>query len=407
MNSTLPVRERVTDVARTGRARLLALLVSRTGDIAAAEDALADAFEQALSVWPDKGIPTNPEAWLLTVARNRLRDRWKSAAERTSVPLDPDRDAAHHLDDIDPDRIEERRLELLLVCAHPGIDPAMRTPLMLATVLGFTAARVGEVFAVPGPTMAARLGRAKKRIKESELPFLIPDRSALPDRLEDVLEAVYGAYAIEWRIAGTRERDGMAAEALYLAETVTHLLPGNAEAHGLAALISLSAARVPARLDPDGVPVPPDRQEIELWDAGLIERGREHLRAAYRQRELGRFQLEAAIQALYCARVETGTVDRQAIAELHEHLYRLSPTLGSGAALAGARAEVQGPEAGLAVLDELGAAADRFQPARAMRAHLLHRLGSPQAAGAYDAAIALTVDPAERLFLERRRAECA
>src|SRR5579859_4755816 len=218
---------RSADVAaRDSYGRLLALLAASTSDLAAAEDALADAFERALRTWPAQGVPASPDAWLLTVARNRLRDEWKSARAQRTVPLEPGRDALElgrdalapgrgalapgrgalapgrgalaHIEDIDVDAIPDRRLELMLVCAHPAIDRTMRTPLMLNTVLGFTADQVGRAFSLPPSAMANRLVRAKKRIKAAGIPFRIPDRAGLPARMASVLEAVYGAYVIDW-----------------------------------------------------------------------------------------------------------------------------------------------------------------------------------------------------------------
>jgi predicted RNA polymerase sigma factor len=390
--------------ARDSYGRLLALLAASTSDLAAAEDALADAFERALRTWPSRGVPGNPDGWLLTVARNRLRDEWKSARTRRAVPLDAaDRDAVAHIDEIDVDAIPDRRLELMLVCAHPAIERAVRTPLMLNTVLGFTAEQVGRAFSVPTATMATRLVRAKKRIKAAGIPFRIPDRADLPARMSSVLEAVYGAYVIDWA-TGPQAR-ALPSEALHLAEVLTTVVPGDPEARGLAALIELSMARAPARADADGRFVPLADQDPSLWNQQLISRAHEHLRAAHAQGQLGRFQLEAAIQAVHCARGRDGTTDWPALLSLHRILHAVAPSLGSGVALAAVTAEVDGPAAGLAALDALVAeAAGRFQPARATRAHLLDRLGrTPEAIAAYDSAISLTHDTAERQYLEQRR----
>jgi len=392
--------------ARDSYGRLLALLAAAVSDLAAAEDALADAFERALRTWPSQGVPGNPDAWLLTVARNRLRDQWKSARAQRSVPLEAGRGAPTYLDDIDVDSIPDRRLELMLVCAHPAIERAVRTPLMLNTVLGFTAEQVGQAFSVPPSTMATRLVRAKKRIKAAGIAFRIPDRTSLPARMASVLEAVYGAYVIDWA-TGPQARE-LPSEALHLAEVLATLVPGDPEARGLAALIELSAARAPARVDAGGRFVPLADQDPSLWNPRLISRAHEHLRAAHARGQLGRFQLEAAIQAVHCARGRDGTTDWPELLTLHRILHAVAPSLGSGVALAAVTAEVDGPAAGLATLDavtaEAGEPAHRFQPAYATRAHLLDRLGRPdEAAAAYERAISLTHDTAERQYLEQRR----
>ena len=391
--------------ARDSYGRLLALLAAATHDLTAAQDALADAFERALRTWPSQGVPGNPDAWLLTVARNRLRDEWKSARAQRTVPLDAGVDELAHIDGIDVDSIPDRRLELMLVCAHPAIERAVRTPLMLNTVLGFTAEQVGRAFSMPTSTMATRLVRAKKRIKAAGIPFRIPDRADLPARMASVLEAVYGAYVIDWS-TGPEARQ-LPSEALHLAEVLTTLAPDDPEARGLAALIELSAARAPARIDACGRFVPLAHQDPSLWDPRLISRAHVHLRAAHSQGRLGRFQLEAAIQAVHCARGCDGATDWPTLLTLHRILDAVAPSLGSGVALA-ATAEVDGPEAGLAALDallaEAGQHAQRFQPAKATRAHLLDRLGrKEEAAAAYESAISLTHDTAERRYLEDRR----
>ncbi len=398
--------------ARDSYGRLLALLAASTSDLAGAQDALADAFERALRTWPAQGVPASPDGWLLTVARNRLRDQWKSARAQRTVPLEDGRDALAFVDDIDPDSIPDRRLELMLVCAHPAIERAVHTPLMLNTVLGFTAEQVGRAFSIPPSTMATRLVRAKKRIKAAGIPFRIPDRADLPARMTSVLEAVYGAYVIDWA-TGPQDRGPLSqtlpSEALHLAEVLATLVPGDPEARGLAALIELSAARAAARLDASGRFVPLADQDPSRWDPHLIGRAHEHLRAAHARGRLGRFQLEAAIQAVHCARGRAGTTDWPALLSLHRILQSVAPSLGSGVALAVVTAEVDGPAAGLAALDALLAEAGQrgrwFQPAKATRAHLLDRLGrTAEAVAAYDSAIALTHDTAERRYLEHRRA---
>jgi len=400
--------------ARDSYGRLLALLAASTSDLAAAEDALADAFERALRTWPSQGVPGNPDGWLLTVARNRLRDHWKSAhvqrafsGEAGQFSGEAGQDEPAYFDDVDIDAIPDRRLELMLVCAHPAIERAVRTPLMLNTVLGFTAEQVGRAFSVPASTMATRLVRAKKRVKAARIPFQVPARGDLAARMTAVLEAVYGAYVIDWATTGPQARQ-LPSEALHLAEVLSTLVPADPEAHGLAALVQLSAARAPARVDANGCFVPLADQDPSLWNPHLIDRAHVHLRAAHAQGQLGRFQIEAAIQAVHCARRQGGGTDWPTLLTLHRLLHAVAPSLGSSVALAAVTAEVNGPAAGLATLDavleEAGQQASRFQPARATRAHLLDLLGrSEEAAAAYESAIALTHDTAEREYLRQRR----
>ncbi|CAM3817029.1 RNA polymerase sigma factor [Tsukamurella ocularis] len=385
---------RAEHAARTSYGRLLALLAARTHDLAAAEDALADAFERALTRWPVDGVPDDPDAWLLTVARNRQRDRWKSAAERTAVPFD---EAAHDVPA--PGEISDRRLELLLVCAHPDLADAS-VPLMLNTVLGFTAAQIGAALLVPTATMAARLTRAKKRIAKDRIPFEVPGAADLSGRLGPVLEAVYGSYSIEWPTP-PRERHALL---LGLAGTVAEAAPSVAEAHGLAALLYLSSARLRARVDEDGRYVPLPLQDPRRWDRDLIAAGHRHLRAAHALGTVGRFQLEAAIGAVHCARGAGEPPDWAHLRRLYDALLGLAPTRGAAVARVAVIAETDGARAGLAALDALDGV-ERLQPAWALRASLLGRLGDPDAGAAYAKAISLTIDPAERAYLQRRARE--
>ncbi len=320
-------RDRVAQVARDSYGRLLAVLAAPTRDIAAAEDALADALERALARWPDDGIPANPEGWLLTVARNRLRDVWKSSGYRMTEPLDEIDYAPTSLED-DMPAIPDRRLELMLVCAHPAIAPNIRTPLMLQSVLGVEAAAIATAFAVEPATMAQRLVRAKKRIRDAGIPFVLPERDDLAERLPAVLEAVYGAYAIDWQLAPQGAPiESLSAEALHLALVLAELLPDEPEVLGLAALVCLSEARGPARRTADGGFIPLDEQ-----DTDAVGRGADRARggaAAPRPRpgRPGRFQYEAAIQSAHCARATQGKVDLSA-------LQKAAPRTAAGGAVA-------------------------------------------------------------------------
>ena len=386
--------------ARDSYGRLVALLAAQSGDVALAQDALADAFEQALTRWPDDGVPRTPDAWLLTVARNRIRDVWRSAAHRRTAPLLDDTladlPADDPLADVDPAAIPDRRLALLFVCAHPAIAPDVRTPLMLQTVLGLDSAQVATAFAVTPAAMQQRLVRAKRRIARARIPFVVPDRSAMAERLPPVLEAVYACAAVTWR----QDAHDLAGEARHLAVVLAALLGDEPEAWALAALVTLSLAR----RQPPGVFVPLDEQDPATWDADLLTEGEALLRRAQRPGVPGRFRLEAAIQAVHADRRRTGRTDWAALRTLYTALDAVAPSLGGRVALAAVVGRVDGPDAGLAVLPPEPSPA--FQPWWAVRADLLARAGrGAQAAGAFRRAAELTDDEAVRAYLTARGAE--
>jgi predicted RNA polymerase sigma factor len=397
----------VERVARESYGRLVAYLSAHTRDVGSAQDALSNALVAALETWPRDGVPQNPEAWLLTTARRSFIDlvRHRQVAEASEPTLALLRDESKHMT-LSPEFPDER-LKLLFVCAHPAIDPAMHTPLMLQTVLGLDAARIAHAFLISPTTMGQRLVRAKTKIRDGGIRFEIPQQRELPQRLDAVLEAIYAAFGIGWDdMAGVDQRGrDLAEEAIWLARVLLHLVPGEAEVHGLLALMLHCEARRAARRGPDGRYVPLLKQDSQRWSLPLIEEAEGHLAEAASRGRTGRFQLEAAIQSVHAERARSGRTEWTAIMLFYEQLVHISPTLGTRTAYAAAVGEANGPDAGLAVLDGIGPdAVAGYQPYWAVRAHLLQRLGTtPEAVDAFDRAIGLAEDPAVRQFLLQRR----
>ena len=394
-------------VARESYGRLVAYLSASTHDVAAAEDALSEALLKALTVWPRDGLPENPEAWLLTAARNSIIDlirhqRVVSESEPTLLSLTKESTEMNFSGEF-PDE----RLKLLFVCAHPAIDPAMHTPLMLQTVLGLDAARIAGAFLISPKTMGQRLVRAKIKIRHGGIRFEVPDKRELPTRLEAVLEAIYAAFGIGWDdMAGIDQRGrDLAEEAIWLARVLLQLIPDEPEVRGLLALMLYCESRRAARRGPDRDYIPLSEQDTKQWSKPLIAEAEQHLAAAFQSGRPGPFQLEAAIQSVHAETSQTGRTDWTAIAAFYQQLVRISPTLGRLTGYAAALAEATGPQSGLTVLDGLESeSVSSYQPYWAVRAHLLQRLGkTSEALDAYDRAIGLAEDPAVRRFLLRKR----
>jgi RNA polymerase sigma-70 factor (ECF subfamily) len=394
-------------VARQSYGKLVAFLAVRTRDVAAAEDALSDAFAAALADWPAHGVPQKPEAWLLAVAQRKAIDAVRRQRTRDESAGDL-RVIAAELASAEPADIPDERLSLMFACAHPAIDAGVRAPLILQTILGFDAAAIASAFLVPPATMGQRLVRAKQKIAQAGIPFRLPERTDLPGRLEAVLEAIYAIFTEGWSDpAGTEaRRRNLAEEGIWLGRLIVSLLPEEPEALGLLALMLHAEARRPARRSTDGEYVPLGEQDTALWDAAQITQAEALLRAASAKGMLGRYQLEAAIQSAHVVRRRTGRADWQAISDLYDLLFALtrSPVVAINQAIA--IGELRGPRAGLALLEawredkRLG----EYQPHWAARAELLARAGQRHDADqAYELAIGLESDPAVRRFLQRRR----
>ena len=394
-------------VARESYGRLVAYLSSHTRDVASAEDALSNALVKALTTWPQDGVPQNPEAWLLTTARHSLIDhvRHQQVAEASEPTLLLLREDSKEM--TLSTEFPDERLKLLFVCAHPAIDPAMHTPLMLQTVLGLDAARIAGAFLVSPKTMGQRLVRAKTKIRDGGIPFEVPQERELPQRLDAVLEAIYAAFGIGWDdMAGVDQRGrDLAEEAIWLGARPSAVAAQPGRGSRSAALMLHCEARRAARRGPDGRFVPLSEQDSRQWSQPLIEEAERHLAEASSRARTGRFQLEAAIQSVHAERARSGRTEWAAIMLFYEQLIRISPTLGTRTGYAAALAEARGLEAGLAVLDALDPDdVSTYQAYWAVRAHLLQRLGkTSEAADAFDRAIGLAEDPAVRQFLLQKR----
>jgi len=394
-------------VARESYGRLVAYLSVHTHDLAGAEDALSEALVAALTTWPRDGVPQNPEAWLLTAARHALIDviRHRQVVLQSEPTLRFLRESSTEA--VVSTTFQDERLKLLFVCAHPAIDPAMHTPLMLQTVLGLDAARIAQAFLIAPKTMGQRLFRAKTKIRSGGIPFDIPQERDLPERLEAVLEAIYAAFGIGWDDmvgADQRGRD-LAEEGIWLARVLLQLMPSEAEVQGLLALMLHCEARRAARRGRDGRYIPLSEQDPKQWSLPLIEEAERHLAEAFKRGRSGRFQLEAAIQSAHAERARTGFTDWAAIALFYEKLIRISPALGARVGYAAAVAEASGPETGIAALDAIKhEGVTNYQPYWAVRGHLLQRLGKTrEASDVYDRAIGLSEDPAVKEFLLQKR----
>lgn len=389
-----------TLAARESYGKLLAILCSRTRDIAAAEDALADAFAAAIAQWPRDGVPSNPLGWLLTVAR---RSAGHTAARRQTA----DHNAAvvqmleDERKDQSSDDFADDRLKLMFACTHPAIAAEAQSPLMLQTILGLDAARIAASFLVAPASMGQRLVRAKRRIRDAGIAFAFPEVEETSERLAAVLSAIYAAYGTAWDdVAGADPRlHGLADEAIWLARLTVQLAPDQPEALGLLALMLHCEARRAARRGPDGTFIALREQDVALWSRGMMVEAEAALRTAAQAARPGRFQTEAAIQSLHVQQRMTGERLHGPLERLYDVLAQFAPTTGVLVARAVAVAENGNAEAALSQLDAI-TGAEIYQPWWASRARVLWLYGQEAAAReAASRAAGLSSDPGIRRFL--------
>lgn len=397
----------IEHVFREEYGRIVASLTRRFGDLDLAEEMAQEAFVEAVRRWPGDGMPPNPGGWLTTTARNRALDRLRRESTRQARH----EEATRLMEDSDPfgpaSSVVDERLRLFFTCCHPALATDVQVALTLRLLGGLTVAEVASAFLVEERAMAQRITRGKRKIKAAHIPFRVPPDAELTGRLRGVLATIYLVFNEGYlpRSGDAAVRTDLSAEALRLGRVVHGLMPDEAEAAGLLALMLLTDARRSARVSADGVLVPLDEQDRSRWDAALVAEGHDLVRWCLRRNRPGPYQLLAAVNAVHTDAARAADTDWHQVLALYDRLYAVLPTPVVALNRAVAVAEVDGPGAALRIVDALAERLDRYDPYHATRADLLRRLGrTTEARAAYDRAVGLATNPAETAFLTRRRA---
>lgn len=394
-------------VAREHYGKLVAYLATSFRDISLAEEGLADAFVTALEIWPLKGIPHNPEGWLFATAKRKIIDKIRHNKIHMAYAQD-----IQHIEDIaSSDRVEfifpDERLKLMFVCAHPSLDDFIHTPLMLQTILGFDAKKISSAFLTSPTSMSQRLVRAKNKIKNSRIPFEIPDEKELPSRQAAVLSAIYALYNIEWEeISGSdlSMPNNLSSEAIYLSRLMTKLTGNSPEALGLYALLLFCEARKEARFSDNGDYQPLYEQNIDLWNRQTIKEAEAILQEASISRVLGRFQIEAAIQSAHTQSRLIGEKNTDSILTLYRGLLSVQPTIGAKVAYSAALLQNNQAQDAMNNLDQIDQEKVKsYQPYWVTRLHVCQSLGRiNDAMFSYKQCLGLTANIKAREYLSRK-----